>query len=38
MVEIFPILVLGFKKLKKFFSLPADIQHETPFFFFLNLI
>lgn len=33
MSEIFPNLVIGFKKWKKLFSLPADIGHGKPLAF-----
>lgn len=38
MSEIFPILVIGFKKLKKLFSLPADTGHGKPLAFGFFLI
>lgn len=38
MSEIFPILVIGFKKWKKLFSLPADTGHGKPLAFGFFLI
>lgn len=38
MSEIFPILVTGFKKWKKLFSLPADTGHGKPLAFGFFLI